>query len=94
MGRTTTPTFRLEVLESTNTGRNYAFQSAWPTRHAGRPTDATLAAHVQVHEASTRPGGVNEHLGASTVTRARVIRQSTGDVVAEYHAPMFAVLAA
>jgi hypothetical protein len=94
MGRTVTPTFRIEGLaRRISDGRRFPLYHAWPTKHAGRPTDATLAAYVEVAEAATLAGGVNAHLGAEQITEARVIRQSTGDVVATYRPAAFQVVA-
>lgn len=84
-----TPTFRVELRVI---GSHWT-PAAWPTKHAGRPSDATLAAYVASLEASTRPGGVNAHLGETVVRTAKVVRQSTGDVVATYEAPLFAAVA-
>lgn len=92
MGRSITPTFRLEgTAVGDADGRRFPILQAWETKYAGRPSDATLAAHVKVAEAATLPGGVNAHLGAERITTARVVRQSTGEVVATFTAPMFAV---
>lgn len=94
MGRTITPTFRVEYLAvRLRDGRRFRQSQAWPTKHAGRPSDDTLAGFVEVHEASTAPGGVNAHLGHELISEARVIRQSSGAVVAAYQAPAFAVAA-
>lgn len=87
MGRSITPTFRIEFREVTAAGRPVHWTSAgWDTKHAGRPSAETLAAHVRGMEASTEPGGVNEHLGATTIGYARIVRQSTDEVMAEYRA--------
>ena len=94
MGRSTTPTFRIEgTATRISDGRRFPVHQAWLTKYAGRPTDETLAAHVKVAEASTAPGGVNEHLGAERIGFARVVRQATGEVVATYTAPVFEVVA-
>jgi hypothetical protein len=77
-----TPTFRIEMSA---TGGYYT-PAAWPTKHMGRPSDATLASYVESFEVSTREGGVNAHLGAVTVHKATVIRQSNGEAVASYKA--------
>jgi hypothetical protein len=95
MSSTHTPTFRVELHESSidRPGVRYSpTMTPWPTKHAGRPTDATLAAYVESLEESTLPGGVNDHLGRTVVNRARVIRQATGELVAEYAAPAFRAL--
>lgn len=54
-----------------------------PTSH-GKPTDLNLAAHVAVFEASTAPGGVNAHIGATKVVSAQIVRQSTNETLASY----------
>lgn len=79
---TSTPTYRIEMVA---TGGSYT-PAAWPTKHLGRPGPSSLLLYVSTFEASTREGGVNAHLGAVTVKSAKVIRQSTGEVVAEYTA--------
>lgn len=90
MGRTTTPTFRVEINDVVlATGNRNVAQMAWDTTRAGRPNDATLAEYVSRYEASTAPGGANDHLGVTVVTTARVIRQSTNEIVAAYTAPAF-----
>lgn len=88
MGRSTTPTFRCEMKISSG----HCTPMGWDTKHAGRPSDATLKAHVEHFEASTKPGGVNDHIGATVVWSAKIIRQSTGETVATYQGPMFAVV--
>lgn len=84
MGRTTTPTFRLEMQDA-NPYHNYSGQR-WDTKNAGRPNDANLAKDIAHFEASTREGGCNAHLGEITITKATVIRQSNNEVVATYTA--------
>ncbi len=84
MGRSYTPTFRLEM---TNQYASVGFSNqAWETKYAGRPTNANLAKHIAFFEASTRGDGCNAHLGSVTITNAKVIRQSNGDVEATYEA--------
>ncbi len=58
--------------------------AGWDTKHAGRPSDVTLKNYVEKFEASCRPGGCNAHLGPTVVWSAKVIRQSTDEVVATY----------
>lgn len=88
MGRSTTPTHAVRMVVP-----GFAYSpAAWPTKHHGRPTDATLAEYVTEFEASCAPGGCNAHLGPQRVTRASVIRQSTGALVASYTAPAFTTL--
>ena len=95
MGRSITPTFAVKVfVKNAETGRDLFYDlMSWPTNHAGRPTDASLAEYVRQFEASTEPGGVNAHLGREFVTSAYVKRQRTGERVATYTAPMFQVIA-
>lgn len=89
MGRTVTPTFALTL----RVPGFYMTPSGWDCKRQGRPSDATLAAAVEMFEASTRPGGCNAHLGTTVVSSAKVVRQSTGDVVAEYRAAAFVAVA-
>ena len=72
--------------------RGYTTPTGWDTKHAGRPSDATLKAHVERFEASCQPGGVNSHIGPLVVWSAKIIRQSTGEVIATYKGPLFAVV--
>lgn len=103
MGRTSTPTY---VVEIEMPGYRYA-PAAWRVSSAvnapgyGKPTDANLARYVEKFEESTRPGGVNAHLGFQRVTTARIRRNTSnggfrGGVIATYTAPprpMFEVVA-
>lgn len=83
---TTTPTYRIEI----RTTDRYAWTPiAWDTRRYGRPTDDALDTFVSDLEASTRPGGVNAHLGTTYVRTARVIRQADDTVVVDYTMPAF-----
>jgi hypothetical protein len=61
---------------------------SWNCRRDGRPTAANLQKFVESFEASTRPGGVNAHLGATTVTKAMImLNDGSRKLVAEYEAP-------
>lgn len=84
MGRILTPKFAVHYTVD----NGFWTPAAWPTRHAGRATDANLIKHVAVVEASTQPGGCNEHLGATKILSARIVNQrgSTCMVVARYEA--------
>jgi hypothetical protein len=88
MGRSTTPTFRCEMKISPGA----TTPTGWDTKHAGRPSDATLKAHVELFEASCLPGGVNAHIGRTVVWSAKIIHQRSGETVATYQGPMFAVV--
>lgn len=83
MGRITTPPYRLEF---TAVDRGAWTPGAWRSESNGRPTAANLAAYVRETERSTMAGGCNAHLGATRILAARIVRQSTGDVVATYDA--------
>lgn len=81
MSRSTTPTYRVETF----TPGVYSTPTGWPTKHCGRPSDATLARYVADFEESCQPGGCNAHLGYRPVRSARIFRQSTGEIVATYN---------
>lgn len=86
---TRTPTFAVQLRS-----RRFSYTlAAWDTKRHGRPSDETLAEYVAGFEASCAPGGVNAHLGDPAIIGAYVVRQSTGEKVAEYAAPMFQVVA-
>lgn len=88
MGRVTTPTFAVRIFV-----KDAVYSpTGWPCDRLGLPSDERLARYVQGYEDSTRPGGCNAHVGPETVTRARIIRQATGEIVASYTAPMFSVV--
>jgi hypothetical protein len=56
----------------------------------GQPTADNLRKYVAAFEESTRTGG-NKHLGPTTVSAARIVRQSDKAVMAEYTRPLFTV---
>ena len=92
MGRTTTPTFRVE--HRTNVGHITA--AAWDTKRDGRPTNAAAAAYRAQLNASLQPGGCNNPDPKPTdvvmhVTEVRVYRNATNVLIASDHAPMFEV---
>lgn len=99
MPRDTTPAYVVDVITP---GRRWT-PYEWRVRRRGQvpgygqPTGANLARHVRSFEDSTKPGGVNAHLGVTRVTRAVIRRNYPGaDPVAIYTAPpapMFAVVA-
>lgn len=53
----------------------------------GTPNAANLGRYIEGFEASTRAGGPNAHLGTQTVVSARIVRQSTGEVLASFPTP-------
>lgn len=86
MGKSYTPTFRLE----------YKDQGGWQTQFYDkrRPTDDQLRRYLIDLVHSFYIGGINEHVSKSIgyipmPTQARVIRQKTGEIVAKFNAPMF-----
>lgn len=91
MGHSTMSKYRVEyrVRGSHWTPASWLVSSR-DQRHAdGRPTDENLRRHVEAIEASTRPGGVNAHLGATVILSAKLINQHTDETVAAYVAPAF-----
>jgi hypothetical protein len=83
MGRTTTPTYRIEITEANGrVGIN-----AW-RREYGKPTTAAIAAYVDAFAQSCLPGGINSHIAhlALPAITARIVRQATGEVVATWAA--------
>lgn len=92
MGRSTTPTFRAEVK-----GTIWNFSMfGWDCKIHGRPNQTNVDRYRLSLNNSFLPGGVNFDISESQgtiahVSTVRIIRQSTGDVVAESKAPMFEV---
>lgn len=85
--RSITPTYRLEVKA------NVKMTKVWK----GKVSAALLEKHITDLNQSFMPNGVNAHVRKYTgfvvyVSSAKVIRQSTGDVVAEWKAPAFQVI--
>ena len=64
--------------------------SEWRTRRQGqipadgKPTTENLQKHCLHYEASTQPGGCNQHLGPTKILSARIVDQNDMSVVAEY----------
>lgn len=94
MGRSVKVRFVVRMSQSPLPGAttSYTEPTAWPTKYAGRPSDANLAAYIAKYEESTRPGGVNAHLGSRVVFKAEVVDQETGAVRATYRGPAFAAV--
>jgi len=93
MGRSTTPTHRIEFGIVFANGRPVRHTPAgWDSKRCGRPTDANLATYIEDFEASTLPGQCNEHLGRTTVHTAQIVRQATGERVALYAPSPFRAL--
>lgn len=87
MGRSTTPTFRLDIVLSSG---HIATPSTWRVKRQyklsgyGKPTSDNLKKWVRAFEESTRTGA-NKHLGPETILYAKISRNcSGGEVMAEY----------
>lgn len=85
MGKTITPTYRLEMYE-----RGHRSSMAW----RGKPSNKALAKWIHKYIQSLKVGGVNQHLSLSKgympiPNRAHILRQRTGEVVAFWQAPKF-----
>jgi hypothetical protein len=88
MGRSSTATHRIEFYAfNLTTGHRHSLTESWRTKVYGRPGSVSVGRFVAAYEASTRPGGVNAHLGAEIVLSASVIRQATWAVEATYVRP-------
>jgi hypothetical protein len=75
MGRITTPKYAVEFFEvHTASGPTHWTPMGWNSKQAGRPTPANLAKFIDGYEASTRPGGVNAHIGPTVIGEARIVR--------------------
>jgi hypothetical protein len=90
MGRSYTPVYRLEFYE----GRpeKGCMVQAWK----GKATTQALEQWVFSYSKSLELGGVNQHISLSLghipyPNKARIVRQSNGEVVAEWKAGLFQV---
>jgi len=90
MSRDYTPTYRVEYVM--NVGRA---TMAWQDIY-GRPDKDGLENWRQAYNASFQPGGVNAPSEKTSIvphiTTAKLIRQSTGEIVAETYAPAFEII--
>lgn len=93
MSKSTTPEFVVYLTLD----RGVTTPSAWRIKATGcngcipghgKPTADNLKAYVTTFEASTQSGGCNAHLGVTKVLSARIVRQSTRDIVAAYSTPI------
>jgi hypothetical protein len=91
MSRSTTPTYRVEVTANKPMG-NFA----WHGKQDGRATEANLEKWRQSYNTSFQIGGVNGPRNDDDIivhiSSARLIRQSTGEQVAETRAPSFEIV--
>ena len=91
MGKSITPTFRIEASAGA------VIPMIWDCKQDGRPNAANLETLVLDYIVSTYPGHPNEHISRSlgyipVPNWARVVRQKTGEVVAQWTAPVFMAL--
>jgi hypothetical protein len=94
MGRIVTPTYRLEWEWYHPTHGVQRVRQSWNQQCHGRANAEQLARYVASMIESFKPGGVNYHVSESSGVivvphRARIVRQKTGEVVAEWEAPAF-----
>jgi hypothetical protein len=98
MGRSYTPTYRVEYRDNTMT--RWTTPPHWLTydskRH-GRPSNAKAEAIRVSLNASFGPDGVNFHVSQAAgvvihVTKLWIVRQADGEVVGAATAPMFEVV--
>lgn len=95
MGRTYTPTYRIETRNrSDERWKNYA---AWDSRLHGAANDAALERWRRATNVSFTVGGCNWHASEAAgvvlyIAQARIVNQRTGSVVAEAKAPTFEVV--
>ena len=91
MGKSYTPTYRVETKDNTSF---YWNRAAWNVKEHGRATNNNAEAYrVKLNE-SYQIGNVNEHISKAEgklvhVSAVRIIRQSTEEVVATANAPLF-----
>jgi hypothetical protein len=102
MGRVVTPTFRVEYRTNllamnkiasdclSNVDGRRVLMMAW-RRHDGRPTMANLERWRRLWNESFKT--VNRHLAPDHINWARLVRQSTGEIMCETTMPTFEVIA-
>ena len=94
MGRTITPKYRIEYVES---NRERANSAAWDAKTYGRANARNLERWRTKLNTSFLPGHCNFHVSQALnviphVSYARLVNQKTGEVVAEARMPMFEVV--
>lgn len=96
MGRSITSTFRVEFNDN-------PFRLAWNATECwnckvyGRPSQKNLVEWRNRRNLSMKKGGCNEHIPEGLgyiphISHARIVRQSTGEVVETYAMPAFEVV--
>lgn len=93
MGRSYTPTYRVEY--QTDTARWQTM--CWDTASHGRPNTASLEKWRRSYNESFAPGGDNEHVSKDLgvvihISRAKLVHQRTGRVMCEVTMPLFEVI--
>lgn len=90
MGRSTTPTYRVEVTANKPIGF-----FAW-NRRDGLANEVNLELWRQSYNESFQVGGVNGPINDDDIivhiSSAKLVRQSTGEVVAEVTGPAFEIV--
>lgn len=94
MGRDITFTYRVEVKEST--GNAVVTPMGWRKEY-GKPTQDNLTKWVESYNNALKPDGVNAHVSKALghmpiLSHAKIVRQSTGDTICEWNAPVFMVV--
>jgi len=88
---TTTPTYRVEVKANKPMG-----MFGWNGRQDGAATEANLEKWRQSYNTSFQVGGVNGPINDGDIivhiSSAKLIRQSTGELVAEVTGPAFEIV--
>lgn len=69
MGKTRTPTYRVEM-----NAQSYISNMGWDTKYYGRPTTANLTRFIAY---------LNNSDSALGIAGARIVRQATGEIIAE-----------
>ena len=99
MGRSFTPTFRIETGPATCPGKATVVTSThgWDAKSYGRPTKANLDKYALATIKSMHLGGCNEHISKGygfipVPAWIKVVRQATGEVVAEWKPAPFQVI--
>lgn len=88
MGKSVMVRYRIEIVCS---GTVTYTPMEWRTKTTrlygsgfGKPTTKNIATWVGNFESSHLPNGVNSHLGPVTILSAKIIDQSTGEIVATW----------
>lgn len=93
MGRIVTPTYRVETASNI-----HGLQlSGWDCKRNGRPSDTRAENYRTTMNQRFLPGGVNFGISEASgvivhLSEVRIVRQSSGEVVARAKAPRFEVV--